>query len=150
MLQRKRLIYLLSLIGLSLVMLTIGIIIYYRNSRRPEIYLDNRELSIKILNGCGVSGIAKEYENFLVKKYSNFENHYFKFSAPSNTRKWLYNKSIIMVSRPFNENKKPTDLEVLIERTGIDKYSLAIDTLDVNDYDFLLILGNDFQNLMKK
>lgn len=114
-----------------------------------EVVIDERELAIKILNGCGVPGLARDYEAYLKDKYGGFENTMFKFSEPSNTRKNIYNKSVIVVSQDLDLTETPNNLDVLIERTGIENWTYAIDKVELPDYQFLIIVGRDFQNIMK-
>ena len=111
--------------------------------------IDQRELAVKILNGCGVPGLARAYETYLKEKYGGYENILFKFSEPSNTRKYIYNKSVIVVSQELDLSTSPNNLEVLMERTGIKNWTYAIDNVELPDYQFLIIIGRDFQNIMK-
>ena len=111
--------------------------------------IEDRELAVKILNGCGVPRLARDYETYLKEKFDGYENTFFKFSEPSNTRKYIYNKSILVVSQELDKTVSPNNLEVLIERTGIENWTYAIDKVELPDYQFLIIVGRDFQNIMK-
>ncbi len=112
--------------------------------------IDKREISVQILNGCGISGLAREYEEFLVKKFEEYGANMFKFSEASNTRKSIYNKSIIVVVREVDFAEEPNNLEILQERTGIENWIYAIDENEKPDNQFIIIIGNDFQNLMEQ
>ncbi|MBI9031059.1 LytR C-terminal domain-containing protein [bacterium] len=114
-----------------------------------KVEIDERELDVKVLNGCGVPGLARDYENFLKAKFEGYRNPLFKFSEPSNTRKYIYNKSIIIVSQELDLSVSPNNLEVLMDRTGIRNWTYAIDRVELPDYQFLIIVGRDFQNIMK-
>ncbi len=127
----------------------IAIINYAWNSKDKKDDIDDRELSIKILNGCGIPGLARDYENYLKEKFSGFENSFFKFSEPSNTRKYIYNKSVIIVSQKIDMTSEPNNLDILMQRTGISNWTYAIDDVELPDYQFLIIVGRDFQNIMK-
>lgn len=129
--------------------LTVVSVTYIRGSRLEEDRPDDRELAIKILNGCGVPGLARDYETYLKEKYESYENTLFKFSEPSNMRKYIYNKSVIIVSQEIDFAVSPHNLEVLIDRTGIEHWTYAIDEVEMPDYQFLIIVGSDFQNIMK-
>jgi hypothetical protein len=118
-----------------------------RGSQQSKI--EDRELAVKILNGCGVPGLARDYETYLKEKFEGYENTFFKYSEPSNTRKYIYNKSVLVVSQELDKSVSPNNLEVLIERTGIENWTYAIDKVELPDYQFLIIIGRDFQNIMK-
>lgn len=137
---------------LVFVIIATAVILYlFHSSNRQEeiINIDDRELAIKVLNGCGIPGLARDYETFLKEKFSAYENTFFKFSEPSNTRKYIYNKSVIVVSQEIDKSVSPNNLEVLIERTGIENWTYAIDEVELPDYQFLIIVGRDFQKIMK-
>lgn len=137
---------------IAFVLLTIVLIVVtniYLNDSRQIKEIDDRELAVKVLNGCGVPGLARDYESYLKEKFGVYENTFFKFSEPSNTRKYIYNKSIIVVSQEIDRTVSPNNLELLIERTGIESWTYAIDKVELPDYQFLIIIGRDFQNIMK-
>ncbi len=145
-----RLKIILGAIATSLVAAIVIISInFWLNSKTMDKEIEDRELAVKILNGCGVPGLARDYEAYLKEKYGGFENTFFKFSEPSNTRKYIYNKSIIVVSQELDLTDTPNNLEVLIDRTGIENWTYAIDKVELPDYQFLIIVGRDFQNIMK-
>lgn len=141
------------IIGISCVVavlaLTIVSVTYVMGNRSQEVQLDDRELAVKVLNGCGIPGLARDYETYLKEKYGSYENTFFKFSEPSNMRKYIYNKSVIIVSQEIDFAVSPHNLEVLIDRTGIEHWTYAIDEVEMPDYQFLIIVGSDFQNIMK-
>jgi hypothetical protein len=122
----------------------------YKKVEVVEKKIDERELSVRILNGCGITGLAREYEDYLTDKFGRYSSTLFKFSEASNTRKSIYNKSMIVVVREFDESETPNDLEILQERTGIEPWTYAIDNVEKPDYNFIIIIGNDFQNIMKQ
>ena len=137
---------------ISAVTITFVVIVFItiwsdRGSQQSKI--EDRELAVKILNGCGVPGLARDYETYLKEKFEGYENTFFKFSEPSNTRKYIYNKSVLVVSQELDKTVSPNNLEVLIERTGIENWTYAIDKVELPDYQFLIIVGRDFQNIMK-
>jgi hypothetical protein len=139
-----------AIIGtVAITFIIIVLINIYTNDKSVKEEIDDRELSVKILNGCGVPGLARDYEAYLKDMYNGYENTFFKFSEPSNTRKSIYNKSIIVVSQELDTLQTPNNLEVLIERTGIENWTYAIDKVELPDYQFLIIIGRDFQNIMK-
>jgi hypothetical protein len=146
-LRQKIISIIIAVIVLVTLIIAILVVKFGNKDQRPEI--DDRELSIKILNGCGIPGLARDYENYLKEKYAGYENTFFKFSEPSNARKYIYNKSVIVVSQDLDENQNPNNLQVLIDRTGIENWTYAVDKVELPDYQFLIILGRDFQNIMK-
>ena len=136
----------------TLVILIIMMMIFRHIENRDNIeqVIDQRELSVRILNGCGISGLARDYEDYLTEKFGGNGTSLFKFSEASNTHKAIYNKSIIVVVNRFEEQEEPNNLTILQERTGIHPWTYAIDDVEKPDYQFIIIIGNDFQNLMKQ
>ncbi len=143
----KLILIIVGAITVSFLMLLLINILSVKETRLERI--DQRELAVKILNGCGIPGLARDYETYLKEKYGGYENILFKFSEPSNTRKYIYNKSVIVVSQELDLSASPNNLEILIERTGIKNWTYAIDNVELPDYQFLIIIGRDFQNIMK-
>ncbi len=146
-LRQKIISVIVAILVVTIIIVSIINISFKGNVQENEI--DDRELSIKVLNGCGIPGLARDYEGYLKAKYSGYENTFFKFSEPSNARKYIYNKSVIVVSQKLDSTVSPNNLEVLIERTGIKNWTYAIDEVELPDYQFLIIVGRDFQNIMK-
>lgn len=134
---------------LAITIVVIVLIKIWADKDLQQRKIDDRELAVKVLNGCGVPGLARDYEAYLKEKYVGFENTFFKFSEPSNTRKYIYNKSVLVVSQELDKRFSPNNLDVLIERTGIENWTYAIDKVELPDYQFLIIVGRDFQNIMK-
>lgn len=143
----KLIIVLISIIAIILV--AVLFVNNFLDSKPPEIKIDERELAIKIMNGCGIPGLARDYEEYLQEKYGSYENPMFKFSEPSNMRKYIYNRSVIVVSQEIDFSVSPNNLKVLIDRTGIECWTYAIDEVEMPDYQFMIIVGSDFQNIMK-
>jgi len=145
----------ISAIGLLLLSIISYLVIdLFKTKEVKELDFDKRELSVKILNGCGVPGLARDYEKYLNHKFDEYDENLFMFSEPSNTRKAIYNKSVIVIVKDNEDNidydRVKENLEILQQRTGIEPWTYVIDEVQFPDYEFIIIIGSDFQNLMKK
>jgi len=105
---------------------------------RPKAYTEQELPAIKVVvkNGCGVEGLAAQYSEFLEKKNIDVV-------STGDTPHPIYNKSVIEVKANDTE-----DLARLRKMTGIERYTLAVDTSYAAP--FIIILGSDYEELMKK
>ncbi|MDP2172343.1 MAG: LytR C-terminal domain-containing protein [Candidatus Cloacimonadaceae bacterium] len=92
-------------------------------------------IKVVVVNGCGYVGLASEYEKYIMCK--NIE-----VLRLENTRKPLYDKSIIVVKK---EDKQ--DLERLKKMTGIQRWTMALN--EHYDAPFIIILGRDYEEFIK-
>ncbi|MFA5498943.1 MAG: LytR C-terminal domain-containing protein [Candidatus Cloacimonadia bacterium] len=93
-------------------------------------------VKVRILNGCGISGVASEFSDFLTK-------HNVDVIGVGNSRKFIYDKTIIIVKRDDEQ-----DLNRLIKYTGITRRAFAVE--NDSEEDFQIIIGRDYQNYIKK
>ncbi|MCB5258170.1 MAG: LytR C-terminal domain-containing protein [Candidatus Cloacimonadaceae bacterium] len=100
--------------------------------------LDEKNLpAIKVIikNGCGVENLATDYANYIRNK--NIE-----VIRISDTSHPIYNKSLIEVKQEDLQ-----DLKRLQKMTGIQRYTLAIDSS--SEAPFIIILGADYDAFLK-
>lgn len=93
-------------------------------------------IKVVVSNGCGYERLATEFALFLSTK--NIE-----VKRLTDTPKPIYDKSVIVVK--YGDTQ---DLQRLQKMTGIQRYTLASNP----DFDapFLIILGRDYEEFMKK
>jgi len=111
-----------------------------KNLRLKHLYLQNLDLSIEILNGAGVGGIAKKLSDFIEQndfKVINTENY-----RENGRINWQVNESFIL--NHFGYNYK---IEQISKAVGIR--TLVMDTLSVSPSgaDIAIILGKDYNSL---
>ena len=101
--------------------------------------LDEKNLpAIKVIikNGCGIENLATDYANYIRNK--NIE-----VLSIADTPHPIYNKSLIEVKKEDRQ-----DLKRLQKMTGIQRYTLAVDS--DSEAPFIIILGADYDTFMKR
>lgn len=126
---------------LVLVVLSLAALIFFKgltNAANDDLPDEKTMPAIKVVvsNGCGYERLASEFALFLSAK--NIE-----VKRLTDTPKPIYDKSIIVV-----KNGDTQDLQRLQKMTGIQRYTMASNP----DFDapFLIILGRDYEEFMKK
>ena len=101
--------------------------------------LDEKNLpAIKVIikNGCGIENLATDYANYIRNK--NIE-----VISVADTPHPIYNKSLIEMKKEDWQ-----DLKRLQKMTGIQRYTLAVDS--ESEAPFIIILGADYDTFMKR
>ncbi len=93
-------------------------------------------IRIELLNGCGIPDVARKVRD-------NFIEYNIDVIRFGNAKKYIYNKSIIVVRQDEKD-----DLERLKTKTGIDQVVYALDELA--DAPFQIIIGDDYERFLKK
>ncbi|MCL2065245.1 MAG: LytR C-terminal domain-containing protein [Candidatus Cloacimonetes bacterium] len=123
---------LISVIILASIMLYIGI--NSKDRRETESYLSESDfpsIRIMIQNGCGFVGVAQNVRNAVSQKNIDVV-------GVSNSRKFIYNETIIIV-----KHDDEIDLQRLKNMTGIENVIYAVN----ENYfvPFIIIAGRDYQ-----
>ncbi|MCD4651274.1 MAG: LytR C-terminal domain-containing protein [Candidatus Cloacimonetes bacterium] len=125
-----------------LIVLILGIVsagVYYLKNRKPEPEVQEQQLpaiKIKLLNGCGIPGIAASIRHKLMEQNIDV-------ISVGNAEKFIYNKSMIVMKK-----KDEQDLARLIKMTGIQ---IHIEALNVESLaPFEIIIGKDFKQLINQ
>jgi hypothetical protein len=92
-------------------------------------------VKVKLLNGCGFSGIASEFSEYL-SQYNIY------VVSLGNSEKPIYDKTIIVIKQDDEE-----DLMRLKKYTGITRVIYALDPYI--EESFQIILGRDYQDYIK-
>ncbi len=118
----------------------VGILLYkYKVLDKNGISDGEQKLpAVKIIltNGCGFEGLAKEFSEFLSEKNIDI-------IAIGNTRKPVYDKTIIVIRKGDNE-----DLRRLQRMTGISRFTMAKNETALADFE--IIIGKDYEQYTKK
>lgn len=93
-------------------------------------------VKIQVLNGCGVSGVANEFADFLKRR--NYD-----VTEVGNTPTFDY-KSTVIISRERREKKTVDKFRDLI---GVPKDLVYPLKSDENEADLTLIIGSDYETL---
>ncbi len=92
-------------------------------------------IQIELLNGCGVPDVARKVRDRLL-------DHNIDVIRFGNAKKYIYNKSIIVVRKDHKD-----DLERLKANTGIDQVVYALD--EMAETPFQIIIGDDYKRFLE-
>ena len=97
-------------------------------------------MKIKVLNGCGIDGAAKDVKEYLINK--NIKN--LDIIAWENVERdmFIYGKTLIVIKK--NDEEK---LKYLMKITGIKRRIFALDPNTIEDLQ--IILGRDYKDYFK-
>lgn len=126
---------------IAVVVLSIGGIVSYQivqKSKNADNDPEHKLPAIKIIltNGCGFEGVAGEFSDFLSNKNVDIV-------ATGNTRKPIYDKTIIVVRKGDEQ-----DLARLQRMTGIERNTTAKNEYAVADFE--IIIGKDYEQYLIK
>jgi hypothetical protein len=109
--------------------------VYQGNSEDTDPEHQLPAIKITLINGCGFEGLAKEFSDFLADKNVDIV-------SMGNTRKPIYDKTIIVIRKGGEE-----DLKRLERMTGISRFTEVRSETALADFD--IIIGKDYEQYTK-
>jgi len=133
----------ISILILSLIILFLGysllskLNLFGENSEIDNLIKHKKNMQVEVLNGCGVSGVADRFTDYLRKKNFDVVN-------TGNYRSFSIDNSII-IDRTGNI----VNAEYLAEVIGIDKKQVIQQKNKNYFLDVTLIIGKDYKQLFQ-
>jgi len=97
--------------------------------------ISRNEITLQVLNGCGIPGLARDVRNALIEKG-------FDVLSFDNAEKFLYEKTVIVIKK-----KDYDKFDILYQELPVRKVYKQMNENSI--YDFIIIVGKDYKNFFK-